>query len=373
RVAACDVSDRGALAAVLEGVSLSAVVHVAGVLDDGVVGALSPERLDGVLAAKADAAWHLHELTAGADLSAFVLFSSVAGLLGGAGQANYAAANAFLDALAVRRVGEGCVGRSLVWGPWAGVGGMADRLSVGDLERLERQGLPAVGAGEGLGLFDAGLLVGEPVVVPLPLNMAALRAQPATVPHLLRHLARVSTRSTAGSGTALMGRLAGLGEKERERLLLEVVREQVAVVLGHAGAEAVEADRAFKELGFDSLTAVSLRNQLNGVTGLELPATLVFDHPTARDVAALIQESLAPVDTDGSRQLMAEVDRLEAALAAVSPAGDGRARITTRLETLLRRWNAAEPDVETAEDEADLSAASDEELFDLLDSELGTS
>nr|WP_282107749.1 type I polyketide synthase [Streptomyces sp. RK23] len=373
RVAACDVSDRGALAAVLEGVSLSAVVHVAGVLDDGVVGALSPERLDGVLAAKADAAWHLHELTAGADLSAFVLFSSVAGLLGGAGQANYAAANAFLDALAVRRVGEGCVGRSLVWGPWAGVGGMADRLSVGDLERLERQGLPAVRAVEGLGLFDAGLLVGEPVVVPLPLNMAALRAQPATVPHLLRHLARVSTRSTAGSGTALMGRLAGLGEKERERLLLEVVREQVAVVLGHAGAEAVEADRAFKELGFDSLTAVSLRNQLNGVTGLELPATLVFDHPTARDVAALIQDSLAPVDTDGSRQLMAEVDRLEAALAAVSPAGDGRARITTRLETLLRRWNAAEPDVETAEDEADLSAASDEELFDLLDSELGTS
>ncbi|MBQ1002248.1 SDR family NAD(P)-dependent oxidoreductase [Streptomyces sp. RK23] len=302
RVAACDVSDRGALAAVLEGVSLSAVVHVAGVLDDGVVGALSPERLDGVLAAKADAAWYLHELTAGADLSAFVLFSSVAGLLGGAGQANYAAANAFLDALAVRRVGEGCVGRSLVWGPWAGVGGMADRLSVGDLERLERQGLPAVGAVEGLGLFDAGLLVGEPVVVPLPLNMAALRAQPATVPHLLRHLVpAVRKLARAGDSTVgLAARLAGLGEEERERLLLEVVREQVAGVLGHAGAEAVEADRAFKELGFDSLTSVELRNQLNAVTGLRLPATLVFDHPSARAVAVFIAAELGGDDTSRS-------------------------------------------------------------------------
>ncbi|MFE5245673.1 KR domain-containing protein, partial [Streptomyces sp. NPDC056627] len=377
-VVGCDVADRGALAAVLDGVALSGVVHVAGVLDDGVIGAMSPERLDGVFAPKADAAWHLHELTAGMDLSAFVMFSSVAGLLGGPGQANYAAANAFLDALAVVRVAGGLPGRSLVWGPWAGVGGMADRLSVGDVERLARQGFPALGAVEGLELFDAAMSrsdagVGGAVVVPLPLDLVALRSQPATVPHLLRHMARVSSRSTVGGGATLAGRLSGLGAEERERLLLDVVREQVAGVLGHATANAIEADRAFKELGFDSLTAVEFRNRLNIATGLELPSTLVFDYPTARDVAVQLQESLAPLDADGSQRLIGEVERLEAALAVASLVDGGRAQITARLETLLRRWNAAQPDAATAEDEPDLSTASDDELFDLLDNELGHS
>ncbi|MGW0940663.1 SDR family NAD(P)-dependent oxidoreductase, partial [Streptomyces sp. NPDC002666] len=190
-VAGCDVADRDALAAVLDGVVLSGVVHVAGVLDDGVIGAMTPERLERVLAPKAVAAWHLHELTAGMGLSAFVMFSSVAGLLGGPGQANYAAANAFLDGLAVVRVGGGLPGRSLVWGPWVGVGGMADRLSVGDVERLAREGFPALGAVEGMELFDAAMSVGAgvggAVLVPLPLDMVALRSRPAAVPHLLRH------------------------------------------------------------------------------------------------------------------------------------------------------------------------------------------
>ncbi|WUQ37397.1 type I polyketide synthase [Streptomyces sp. NBC_00234] len=376
-VAGCDVADRAALAAVLDRVVLTGVVHVAGVLDDGVIGAMTPERMDGVLAPKAVAAWHLHELTAGMDLSAFVMFSSVAGLLGGPGQANYAAANAFLDALAVVRVAGGLPGRSLVWGPWVGVGGMADRLSVGDVERLARQGFPALGAVEGLELFDAAMSVdsgvGGAVMVPLPLDLVALRSQPATVPHLLRHMARVSSRSTVGGGATLAGRLSGLGPEERERLLLDVVREQVAGVLGHATANAIEADRAFKELGFDSLTAVEFRNRLNIATGLELPPTLVFDYPTARDVAVQLQESLAPRDADGSQQLIGEVERLEAALAAASLMDGGRAQITARLETLLRRWNAAQPDAATAEDEPDLSTASDDELFDLLDNELGHS
>ncbi|MFF0075332.1 KR domain-containing protein, partial [Streptomyces sp. NPDC005494] len=332
---------------------------------------------DGVFAPKADAAWYLHELTAGMDLSAFVMFSSVAGLLGGPGQANYAAANAFLDALAVVRVSGGLPGRSLVWGPWAGVGGMADRLSVGDVERLARQGFPALGAVEGLELFDAAMSAGSDaggsVVVPLPLDLVALRSQPATVPYLLRHMARVSSRGQAGGGATLAGRLSGLGPEERERLLLDLVREQVAGVLGHATPHAIEADRAFKEFGFDSLTAVEFRNRLNIATGLELPSTLVFDHPTARDVAVQLQELLAPRVADGSQQLIGEVERLEAALAAASLVDGGRAQITARLETLLRRWNAAQPDAATAEDEPDLSTASDDELFDLLDNELGHS
>ncbi|MGW0934554.1 phosphopantetheine-binding protein, partial [Streptomyces sp. NPDC002666] len=215
--------------------------------------------------------------------------------------------------------------------------------------------------------------VGGAVLVPLPLDMVALRSRPAAVPHLLRHLARVSSRSTAGGGASLAGRLSGLGAEERERALLDVVREQVAGVLGHATAHAIEADRAFKELGFDSLTAVEFRNRLNIATGLELPSTLVFDHPTARDVAAQLLESLAPRDADGSQHLIGEVERLEAALAAASLVDGGRAQITARLESLLRRWNAARPDAATAEDEPDLSTASDDELFDLLDSELGHS
>ncbi|MEU1827544.1 SDR family NAD(P)-dependent oxidoreductase, partial [Streptomyces abikoensis] len=294
-VAGCDVADRGALAAVLDGVALTGVVHVAGVLDDGVIGAMTPERMDRVLAPKAVAAWHLHELTQNMPLKAFVMFSSVAGLLGGPGQANYAAANAFLDALAVVRVGGGLPGRSLVWGPWVGVGGMADRLSVGDVERLARQGFPALGAVEGLELFDAAVGSGGAVMVPLPLDLVALRSQPATVPHLLRHMvpaARKVVRSGASSG-ALTARLSGLGAEERERLLLDVVREQVAGVLGHATANAVEADRAFKELGFDSLTSVELRNRLNAATGLRLPATLVFDYPSARAVASHLDAELS--------------------------------------------------------------------------------
>ena len=254
---------------------------------------------------------------------------------------------------------------------------MADRLSVGDVERLAREGFPALGAVEGMGLFDAAMSVGAgvggAVLVPLPLDLVALRSRPATVPHLLRHMARVSSRSTVGGGASLAARLSGLGAEERERVLLDVVREQVAGVLGHATAHAVEADRAFKELGFDSLTAVEFRNRLNIATGLDLPSTLVFDHPTARDVAVQLVESLAPRDADGSQQLIGEVERLEAALAAASLVDGGHAQITARLETLLRRWNAARPDAATAEDEPDLSTASDDELFDLLDNELGHS
>ena len=164
---------------------VSAVVHTAGVLDDGVIGALTPERVDAVLRPKVDAAWHLHELTQGLDLSAFVVFSSAAGTFGGAGQGNYAAGNAFLDALVRYRRDRGLPGVSLAWGPWDQSDGMVGELSAADRERMHRSGFPPLSTEQGVALFDAALGVGEPVVLPVRLDLSALRAR-GEVPPLLR-------------------------------------------------------------------------------------------------------------------------------------------------------------------------------------------
>ncbi|MFC8454944.1 SDR family NAD(P)-dependent oxidoreductase, partial [Kitasatospora sp. NPDC057223] len=294
RVAACDVSDRGALAGLLADVAaggraLRGVVHAAGVLSDGLVESLTPERLDAVLRPKADAAWYLHELTRDLDLTAFVLFSSVAGTLGSAGQANYAAANAFLDALAHQRRSQGLPAAALAFGLWGVASGLGAELNAADLDRMRRAGMPALSVEEGLWLFDASLGSGVPVVVPVRLDLAVLRAGSGDLPVLLRGLVgasgRRSTRAGGVDGGVLRRRLVGLDAAGRGRAVLELVRGHVAGVLGHASAEAVEPDRAFEELGFDSLAAVELRNALNAVSGLRLPATLVFDQPTAQAVA----------------------------------------------------------------------------------------
>ncbi|MFD5795389.1 alpha/beta fold hydrolase [Streptomyces diastatochromogenes] len=296
-VVACDAADRPALAAVIDryAAGLTAVVHAAGVLDDGVLEAQTPERLSAVLRPKADAAWHLHELTKDLPLSQFVFFSSAAGLLGNPGQAGYAAANAFLDALALHRAALGLPALSLVWGPWAGAEGMAARTG-----RTGDGVLHAVTPAEGLALFDAALTAGDPVLAPLPLDpKAGVRRQP--VPPPLQDLLRSSgpdgdlgggrpvagtARSTHDSPGAWRERLAQLPADDRPAALLTLVREAVAEVLGHTGAAAVTADRALTELGLDSLTAVLLRNRLSLLTGLELPATLVFDLPTTERLAA---------------------------------------------------------------------------------------
>ncbi|MFE4296500.1 type I polyketide synthase, partial [Streptomyces sp. NPDC056647] len=292
-VAACDLADRSAVSGLLAGVPsehpLTAVVHAAGVLDDGVVGSLTPERLERVLRPKVDAAWHLHELTRDLGLAAFVVFSSVAGVFGGAGQGNYAAANSFLDALVARRRVEGLPGVSLAWGPWDQVGGMTGTVTEADMRRLARSGMPPLSVEQGLTLFDAALASGRAVVAPLLLDLPALRAQ-GEVPPLLRSLVRTRSRRSAVAGSAaaatgLLGRLAGLTSSARHEALLDLVRSQVALVLGHADAAAVNATSQFRELGFDSLTAVELRNRLSTVTGLRLTATLIFDYPTATALA----------------------------------------------------------------------------------------
>ncbi|WP_049578862.1 type I polyketide synthase, partial [Streptomyces sp. SBT349] len=286
----CDVADRDGLAALLDGVRddhpLTAVVHLAGVLDDGLVESLTPERLERVLRPKADAAWHLHELTKGLDLAAFVLFSSASGVIGGAGQANYAAANAFLDALAHHRHAEGLPAQSLAWGAWEV--GMAGELARADRDRLARSGAVPLTTGEGMALFDAACRTPEPHLVPLRLDPAALQAAGA-VPPLLRDLVPTRARrgaATAGTGTAaaeaaaLRRRLTGLGAAKTEEALLDLIRAKAALALGHAGADAIEPGRGFTQAGFDSLATVELRNRLNEVTGLRLASTALFDHPT---------------------------------------------------------------------------------------------
>ncbi|MGW7192294.1 SDR family NAD(P)-dependent oxidoreductase, partial [Streptomyces sp. NPDC054838] len=298
-VVACDVSDRESLARVLGSVDvahpLSGVVHVAGVADNGVVGALTAERLDAVLRPKADAAWHLHELTKDLALSAFVMFSSAGGLVLAAGQGNYAAANVFLDVLAAHRRAEGLPATSMAFGLWGVNTGMTTMLDLAE-QRMAAQGLPALTQDEGLALFTLSLNSGLPAVVPLRIDANVLRGRADELPALLRGIVRVPVRRAARSSDGadgLAARLAGLEAADRSAALLDLVRTQVAGVLGHASADAIEPERAFSELGFDSLAAVELRNRLGSATGLRLPATLIFDYPTARAVADHIGTEVA--------------------------------------------------------------------------------
>ncbi|MFK0297292.1 SDR family NAD(P)-dependent oxidoreductase, partial [Streptomyces sp. NPDC090442] len=301
RVVACDVTDRSAVAELVAAHAVSSVIHAAGVLDDGMVGALTPERLAAVLRPKVDAAWHLHEATRGLGLDAFVVFSSVAGVFGNPGQANYAAGNAFLDALMVRRQAEGLPALSLAWGPWELAGDASGMLAETDADRLARSGVPPLSAEQGLALFDAALAAGDATSVPVRLDLTALRAQ-GEVPPLLRSLIRSRSRRTAAvdsaTATNLRERLTSLSPLERHDVLLDLVRGQVALVLGHATGSDVDAGRAFRELGFDSLTSVELRNRLNTVTGLRLPATLVFDYPTIDTLVSYLLDELLGTEAE---------------------------------------------------------------------------
>ncbi|MEU2513100.1 SDR family NAD(P)-dependent oxidoreductase [Streptomyces syringium] len=288
-VVACDVADRAALREVLAGVPeahpLTGVVHAAGVLDDGVFASLTPGRLDRVLRPKVDAAAHLHELTRelGIELSAFVLFSSLSGVLGGPAQAGYAAANAFLDALARHRHAQGLAASALAWGLWEESSGMTGGLDGAARDRMARTGFLPLATEDGLTLFDTAQAVGDAALVPVRLDLRALRALAAhDVPPLLRGLVEPPARA---DGPAWAARLAPLSGGERERAALDLVRDRTATVLGFASPDAVEAARTFQELGVGSLNSVELRNRLATDTGLRLPATLVFDHPTPQELS----------------------------------------------------------------------------------------
>ncbi|WP_237774184.1 type I polyketide synthase [Actinosynnema sp. ALI-1.44] len=298
-VAACDVADRNALASVLAAVDpahpVTAVVHTAGVLDDGVLGSLTPERLDTVLRPKVDAAWNLHELTSG--LTHFVLFSSAAGLMGGAGQANYAAANTFLDALAHQRRAAGLPATSLAWGLWAESGTLTAHLDNKDVRRMSRSGVEALTNAQGTRLFDIATDADTAVAVPVALDLRQLRqlADDGVLPPLLRGLVRTVARRPQLT-ESLLHKLRVTPEAERVDVTLAAVCTQVAVTLGFNGPEAIDRAKSFTELGFDSLTAVELRNRLNESTGLRLPATLVFDYPTPSALATWIAGELVPSD-----------------------------------------------------------------------------
>ncbi|MER6916109.1 SDR family NAD(P)-dependent oxidoreductase [Streptomyces sp. NPDC000594] len=304
---ACDVTDRAALAAVLADIPaahpLTGVYHLAGTADDAPLDAMTPERLDAVLRPKVDGAVHLDELTRDLPLTVFALFSSAVGVLGLPAQSAYAAANTFLDALAHQRRAQGLPGISLAWGLWEQPSGLG-RLTDRDLARLRRSGLAPMTTTDGLTLFAAALGTDRALLLPARLDLAALRdrARENTLTPLLRGLVRAPVRAVAtetAEESGLAGRLAGLSRPDQDRYLLDLVRDHAATALGHdpadrdtADRDTIQVDRAFRASGFDSLTVVELRNRLRAATGLPLPATLLFDHPTPIALAAHLRERL---------------------------------------------------------------------------------
>jgi len=305
RVEACDVADRAQVEALLAGIApehpLTVVVHAAGVLDDGVIVSLDAERLRRVMAPKVAGAFHLHELTKDAELSQFLLFSSVASALGTPGQGNYAAANAFLDGLAHHRRAAGLPATALAWGTWERAGGMAGDLDAADLERFARAGITALSDEQGLALLDAARGDARALLVPVGLDGAALRAQAKarTLPAIFSELFRTATRTAAGAQGSLATRLESVPESDWPAVILDLVQTHVAGVLGHASGGAVDPQRAFKELGFDSLGAIELRNRLSQATGLKLPTTLVFDHASPAAVAEFLRSKVGGGERGG--------------------------------------------------------------------------
>ncbi len=383
-VVACDVADRDAVAAMLAQIPahypLRGVIHAAGILDDGLISSLTPDRVDAVLRAKVDGAWNLHELTRNLDLSSFVVFSSMAGIVGTPGQANYAAANSFLDGLVAYRRAHGLPGLSLAWGLWEQASAMTAHLGDRDKARMSRIGLASLSTEQALEAFDTAMLVDRPVLVAARLDRAALSDNTAALPPLLRELAARPTRriiddtDRTASTTGLTARLHGLSPEARQRELVDLVCGNAATVLGLPNPAEINAGHAFQDLGFDSLTAVELRNRLKTATGLTLPPTLIFDYPTPAVLAGHLSTQLATTAATDQPNLMARFNditrELQALLNEPNWNPDDKPVLSSRIHNLLTTLRPADhPDPEHLDD--DLDAATESQLFAILDEELG--
>jgi KR domain/Phosphopantetheine attachment site len=304
------------------------------------------------------------------------MFSSATATFGGSGQGNYAAGNGFLDGLASHRRAAGLPATSLAWGLWAGNSAITGNLSQADRTRIARSGMGALTAEEGLALFDLALATDETVMVPMHLERTVLtgRVDIEPLPVLLRGLVpararrSASTRDAESGASLLKQRLAGAPEAEQDSVVLDLVTRAAAAVLGFASPAMVEAEREFHELGFDSLTAIELRNGLNAITGLRLSATLVFDYPTPAILAGHIRQEITRDGATPDALALAEIGKLEQ-LVQNLPSDDGaRADLTIRVRALLAT-------LEGGQDQAagydDIDAATAENIFDLLDQELG--
>ena len=394
-IVACDAADRAELERVLADIPdsrpLTAVVHTAGVLDDGVLDGLTAERFATVLAPKAAAARHLHELTEDRELSAFVMFSSIAGTVSGPGQGNYAAANAYLDALAEFRNSRGLPATSIAWGPWAEGGMAADDALVE--ARTSRGGMPSLPAARAVAALDQAVGLGDTRIAVVDIEWArfapvytAVRpsALLSAIPEARQALA-VAAAQAADVLPAFLARLAEASDAERRRLLQDLVCTQVALVLGHGSAAAIDPRRAFRDMGVDSLTAVELRNRLGKATGARLAPTLVFDYPTPAALTEHIGALLLPDSPSAAHPGLRELDALEAALTRNSDAAlimtDDPAvleAVGARLQALLTWCSRAALDAaggagggESVPDV--LEAASDDEVFDFIGKEFGIS
>ncbi|MBI0380139.1 KR domain-containing protein, partial [Streptomyces albiflaviniger] len=331
-----------------------------------------------VVSGKAVGAGHLDALLGDRELDAFVVFSSIAGVWGSGGQAAYGAANAYLDALVEDRRARGLAGTAVAWGPW-GESGMAAGEG-GD--QLARRGLPAMAPGLAMVALQ-GAVAGDDGVVTVA-DVDWERFAPAftigrpspllgELPEVVSALeqARAAEESHAEGGSRLKERLLALAPGERERAVLDLVRGHAAAVLGFSGMEGVESDRAFKELGFDSLTAVEFRNRLNADTGLRLPTTLVFDYPNARALAEHVRAGVLPDEGTSATPLIADLEKLEASLSTAEPDNAERMAIASRLQVLLAKLNGGEGGATEAESITQrLDEASDDDLFDFIENEL---